>query len=188
LLPAGTGGPVRQPWRPVVALSLLDALLRALDGQRRQTEAPGVRIALTVPDTPRLRDAAPGPLPRALPALVRAALAAMPPGEALEVEIDIATSDVVQVSMAGPLRPGAAFAPPPGGGLGGLDLPAPARRSVAMIARRGGRVEDRSSAAVGRLRLVIRVPYDRDGAVAAHPPGAGATGGAPARPGGRPRR
>jgi hypothetical protein len=100
----------------------------------------------------------------------------------------IATSDVVQVSMAGPLRPGAAFAPPPGGVLGGLDLPAPARRSVAMIARRGGRVEDRSSAVVGRLRLVIRVPYDWDGAVAAHPPGAGATGGAPARPGGRPRR
>ena len=117
---------------------------------------PGSGSALTVPDTPRLRDAAPGPLPRALPALVRAALAAMPAGEALEVRIDIVTSDVVQLSMAGRLRPDAAFAPPPGGGLGGLDLPAPARRSVAMIARRGGRVEDRSSAVVGRLRLVIR--------------------------------
>src|SRR3954468_17843419 len=92
---SGTGGPVRQPWRRVVALSLLDALLRALDGQRRQAEAAGVRIALTVPNTPRLRDAAPKPLPRALPALVRAALAAMAPGEALEVRIDIVTSELV---------------------------------------------------------------------------------------------
>src|SRR4051794_41457680 len=146
LLPTGTVGPVRQPWRPVVALSLLDALLRALDGQRRQAGAAGVRIALTVPDTPRLRDAAPGPLPRALPALVRAALAAMPAGEALEVEIDIATSDVVQLSMAGPPRPGAAFRAAPGGGPGGLGPPGPARPPVAMVPRRGRRGGGRSSA------------------------------------------
>jgi hypothetical protein len=102
---------------------------------------------------------APLGLSRALPALMRAAINAMPPGETLDVHVDIVTSLVVQVSVAGPLRPDAAFAPPPDGGLGGLELPEPARRSVAMIIRRGGRVEDRSSATVNRLRLVVRIPF-----------------------------
>src|SRR5690348_8335277 len=106
-----------------VAHTLLDALLRALAAQRRPAEAAGVRVALTVPDTPRLREPAPALLPRALPALVRAALAALPRDAVLEVLVDIATSEVVQVSLEGPLRPGAASAPP-GEVLGGLDLPA----------------------------------------------------------------
>ena len=169
-----------------MTLSLLDTLHRALVGQHRHAEAAGVRITLAVPDCPEMLGSPPPGLSRALPALVRAALAAMPPGEALEARVDVVTSDVLQLSMAGPLRPGAAFAPPLDGGLGGLELPAPARRSAALLTRRGGRVEDRSSAAAGRLRLVVRVPYG-SGEAAIHPPRTGAAGGAHPRPRGRPR-
>ena len=94
-----------------MTLSLLDALHRALVGQHRHAEAAGVRITLAVPDCPGMLGPPPPALSRALPALVRAALAAVRPGEALEARVDVVTSDVLQLSMAGPLRPGGS--PPP---------------------------------------------------------------------------
>src|SRR3954468_24731207 len=103
---------------------------------------------------------APAPLSRALPALLCAAISAVRSGGTVEMRVEGVTSEVVTLSIAGPLRPGAALAPPRDGGLGGFEFPAPARRAAAMVRNRGGRVEDRSSAAAGRLRLIVRLFFN----------------------------
>ena len=174
-----------------MALSLMETLCRVLATQRRHAAAVGVTVSLAVPDGPGMRGGAPEPLSRALPALLRAAIGAVPPGATVEMRVEVATSEVVQLSIAGPLRPGAALAPLPDGALGGFELPAPARRAAAMIRNHGGRVEDRSSAIAGRFRLIVRLFFDPEDAV---PAGgakdrldAGLTGSAPHRPRG-PRR
>jgi hypothetical protein len=133
-----------------------------------------------------MRGVAPEPPSRALPALLRAAIGAVPPGATVEMRVEVATSEVVQLSTAGPLRPGAVFMPPPDGGLGGIELPAPARRAAAMVRNRGGRVEDRSSAVTGWLRLIVRLYFNPEDAVAVEGakdrPDAGLTGSAPRGP------
>ena len=164
----------------------METLCRVLAAQHRHATAAGVRVSLAVPDSRRMTAEAPAPLSRALPALLRAAIGAVRPGETVEMRVEGVTLAVVQLSIAGPLRPGAAFAAPPDGGLGGFELPAPARRAAAMVRNRGGQVEDRSSAAVGRLRLVVRLYFNPKGAVPAEGagsrPDAGLAGSAPHRP------
>jgi hypothetical protein len=175
-----------------VALSLMETLCRVVAAQERHAEADGVAISLVVPNSDGMRGAAPPPLSRAMPALLRAVIGAVAPGGTVEVRVEIVTSAVVQTSIAGPLRPGAAFVPPPGGGLGGFELPAPARRAVAMVVNRGGRVEDRSSAVAGRLRLVVRLYFTPEDVVpvkdAGDGPAVGLTGTTPHRPRGPRRR
>jgi len=130
-------------------------------------------VSLAVPDSRRMTAEAPEPLSRALPALLRAAISAVRSGGTVEMRVEGVTSEVVTLSITGPLRPGAAPTPPPDGGLGGFEFPAPARRAAAMVRNRGGRVEDRSSAAAGRLRLIVRLSFDPEDAV----PVEGASGG-----------
>jgi hypothetical protein len=169
----------------------METLCRVLAAQHRHATAAGVRVSLAVPDSRRMTLEAPAPLSRALPALLRAAIGAVRPGETVEMRVEGVTSAVVQLSIAGPLRPGAAFVPPDGG-LGGFVLPTPARRAAAMVRNRGGRVEDRSSAAVGRLRLIVRLYFNPEDAVpvegASGRPDAGLAGSAPHRPLGPRRR
>jgi len=167
-----------------VALSLMETLCRVLAAQRLHAVAVGVTVSLAVPDGPGMRGGTPEPLSRALPALLRAAIGAVPPGATVEMRVEVATSEVVQLSIAGPLRPGGVGAAPDGA-LGGFKLPAPARRAAAMVRNHGGRVEDRSSAAAGRLRLIVRLSFNPEDALpvgsAKDRPDAGLTGSAPHR-------
>src|SRR3954467_1829494 len=87
-----------------VALSLMETLCRVLAAQRRHAVAVGVTVSLAVPDGPGMRGGTPEPLSRALPALLRAAIGAVPPGATVEMRVEVATSEVVQLSIAGPLR------------------------------------------------------------------------------------
>jgi hypothetical protein len=169
----------------------METLCRVVAAQRRHADAAGVRVSVAVPDDRRMTLEAPAPLSRALPALLRAVIGAVRPEATVEMRVEGLTREVVQFSIAGPLGPGAVFAPPPGGGLGGFGLPAPARRAAAMVRNHGGRVEDRSSAAAGRLRLLVRLYFNPEDAVPVEgvkdQPDAGLTGSAPHRPRG-PRR
>lgn len=175
-----------------VALSLMETLCRVVAAQERHAEAAGVAVSLVVPNSDGMRGAAPPPLSRAMPALLRAVIGAVAPGETVEVRVEIATPGVVQMSIAGRLRPSAAFVTPPDGGLGGFELPAPARRAVAMVMNRGGRVEDRSSAVTGRLRLIVRLYFNPEDVVpvkdAGDGPVVGVAGTTPHRPRGPRRR
>ena len=170
----------------------MEALCRVMAAQHRHATKAGVRVSLAVPDSRRMTAEAPAPLSRALPALLRAAIGAVRPGETVEMRVEGVTSAAIQLSIAGPLRPGAAFVAPPDGGLGGFELPASARRSVVMVTKRRGRVEDRSSAAAGRLRLVVRLFFNPEDTVpvegATRRPDAGLAGNAPPRPRGPRRR
>jgi hypothetical protein len=168
-----------------VGRSLMETLCRVMAAQHRHATAAGVRVSLAVPDSRHMIIEAPSPLSRALPALLRAAISAVRPGGTVEMRVEGVTSEVVHLSIAGPLRPGAALAPPDGG-LGGFEFPAPARRAAAMVRNRGGRVEDRSSAAAGRLRLIVRLFFNPEDAApvggAKDRPDAGLTGSAPRGP------
>ncbi|MFL4996028.1 MAG: hypothetical protein ACJ8DF_04900 [Microvirga sp.] len=144
---------------------MMETLCRVVAAQHRHADAAGVRVEVAVPDDRRMTLEAPAPLSRALPALLRAVIGAVRPGATVEMRVEGLTREVVQFSIAGPLGPGVAFAPPPGGGRGGFGLPAPARRAAAMVRNHGGRVEDRSSAAVGRLRLLVRLSFNPEDAV-----------------------
>jgi hypothetical protein len=155
----------------------METLCRVVAAQRRHADAAGVRVSVAVPDDRRMTLEAPALLSRALPALLRAAIGAVRPGTTVEMRVEGLTREVMRLSIAGPLGPGAAFAPPPDGGLGGLGLPAPARRAAAMVRNHGGRVEDRSSAAAGRLRLLVRLYFNPEDAVAAEGASGGPDGG-----------
>ena len=169
----------------------METLCRVMAAQHRHATAAGVRVSLAVPDSQRMTIESPAPLSRALPALVRAAISAVQPGGTVEMRVEGVTSEVVQLSLTGALRPGA-VAPPPDGGLGGFELPAPARRAAAMVRNRGGRVEDRSSAATGQFRLVVRLFVGPEDAMpieaSGRRPNAGLAGTAPHRPRGPRRR
>ena len=170
----------------------METLCRVMAAQHRHATAAGVRVSLAVPDNQRMTIESPAPLSRALPALVRAAISAVQPGGTVEMRVEGVTSEVVQLSLTGLLRPGAAVKPSPDGGLGGFELPAPARRAAAMVRNRGGRVEDHSSAAAGRLRLIVRLffhPEDAMPVKASGPgPNTGLAGTASHRPRGPRRR
>jgi hypothetical protein len=151
-----------------------------------------VRWGLAVPDSRRMTIEVPAPLSRELPALLRAEISAVRSSGTVEMRVEGVTSEVVHLSIAGPLRPGAALAPPPDSDLGGFEFPAPARRAAAMVRNRGGRVEDRSSAAAGRLRLIVRLFFDPEDAMpvedSGRRPNAGLAGTTPHRPRGPRRR